>query len=91
MAQAIRDDNRITVLQGALNTDGSTPTSVKVNVSNSNSLMADDDTTGSDNGPTNATRDDNRIPIAMVVSEVDGTTPVALYVNSSGELLIDST
>ena len=87
---AKRDDNRIPTLQAVLNTDGLTPTNVQVNPSNSNSLMADDASTGSDNGPTNAKRDDNRVPVAMAVSEVDGITPVVLYVNSSGELLIDS-
>jgi len=90
MAQAVRDANRITSFTGTLDSDGATPILIKANTSNSNAIQADDDTTGSDNGPDNAKRDDNRVPVAYAVSESDGTTPVALYANSSGELLIDS-
>lgn len=89
MNDSKRDNNSVPTLTGILNTDGETSTRVKVNVSNSNSMKVDDDTTGSDNGPTDAKRDDNRVPVAMVASEVDGT-PVALYANSDGDLLIDS-
>lgn len=88
---AKRDENRIPTLQAVLNTDGETPINLEVNVASNNSLMVDNNTTGSDNGPADAKRDDNRIPVAMAVSEIDGVTPVVLYVNSSGELLIDST
>lgn len=88
MANAKRDSNRIPVILGILDTDGSMPTRIKVNVSNSNSILADDDTTGSDNG--NGNRDDNRVSVMFAASSADGTTPVALYVNSSNELLIDS-
>lgn len=90
MADAAKDNNYISTLLATLDSDGETPVKLKVNISNSNSLMADDDTTGSDNGPANAKRDANMVVVAMAVSEADGTTPVALYANSSGELLIDS-
>lgn len=87
---ASRDNNRIPVLQGVLNTDGETPTEVKANPT-SHRMNVDIGAGGSDNGPTDAKRDNNRIPVAMAVSSVDGVTPVVLYVNSSGKLLIDKT
>ena len=88
--QAPRDDNRIPVLQGVLNTDGLTPTDIQADPS-AHTIASDDNTTGSDNGPTDAKRDGNYVPTAMAVSESDGTTPVVLYADSSGNLLIDST
>lgn len=90
LGPAPRDENRVPTFQAVLDTDGETPTNVLVDPT-VHAFMVDDDTTGSDNGPTNAKRDDNRVPVAMVVSESDGTTPVALYADSSGNLLIDST
>ena len=90
MADAKRDNNRVPTLMATLDSDGATPIRLKVNTSNSNALQADDDTTGSDNGPTDADRDANRIVVAYAVSESDGTTPVAIYANSSGHILIDS-
>ena len=90
MADAKRDDNQVPALLAMLNTDGLTFVRVKANTSNSNSLKSDDNTTGSDNGPTSAKRDSNRVLNIMATSEVDGTTPVALYANSDGEQLMDS-
>ena len=87
--QAKRDQNYVTTLQGTLNSDGSTPINILA-VAADNTLMVDDGTTGSDNGPTNAVRDDNRIPVCMAVSESDGVTPVVIYADSSGNFLVDS-
>ena len=87
---APRDNNRIPTLQAVLNTDGLTPTDIQADPT-SHTIATDDNTTGSDNGPTDAKRDGNYVPTAIAVSESDGTTPVVLYANSSGDLLIDST
>ncbi len=84
-----RDQNRVTVIFGALDSDGSTPTMVEADPS-SHFIMTEDNTTGSDLGPTNDIRDQNFATGLMAVSEADGITPVVLYVNSDGELLIDS-
>lgn len=90
MANASRDENSIPTLLGTLDSDGSTL--VKVQVSPiSHGLVVDDNTTGSDNGPTNAPRDENSVPALMAVSSADGVTPVVVYADSSGALLIDST
>lgn len=89
MAQAQKDDNNISTIQGLLNTDGATPTNLEADPT-SHILDADDGTTGSDNGGSRALRDDNHTPVAIAVSELDGTTPVALYVDANGNLLIDS-
>lgn len=93
MANAKRDENRITTMTGVLNTDGFTVTNVNADPTSNNSMMVDDNTTGSDNGPTpgRALRDGNYVTTLYAVSEVDGETPVALYVTNSGELLIDHT
>lgn len=90
MTNAAKDENHVSTLLGTLDSDGVTIMRVHVNTSNSNSIVANDDTTGSDNGSANAPRDDNRVPVAYVASEVDGVTPVALYINASNELLIDT-
>ena len=87
MSNAKRDENRITTLTAALNTDGKTiqpvyadPTVHCINVS--------ENSTSSDFGVVNAPRDENRIPVGMAVSSSDGVTPVELYADSSGNLLI---
>ena len=77
---AQRDENNVPTIIGVLNTDGSTIVPIK----------ADDNTTGSDNGPNRALHDDNFVPTILAVSSVDGVTPVAVYTDSSGNLLIDS-
>lgn len=90
MAQAARDQNNVPTLLAALNTDGTTPTRVKVSASN-HGLEIDDNTTGTDHGVTAAVRDDNNIPVLLAVSSSDGTTPIEIYATSAGSLLIDST
>jgi len=87
---AKRDQNRITTLMGALNTDGVTPTNIKADPT-SHAISVLNGTTGSDFGTVNAPRDENRITVAMAVSSVDGVTPVELYADSNGRLLIQTT
>lgn len=89
MESTRRDENRVTVIFGALNTDGVTPTMVEADPTG-HYVMTNDDTTGSDLSDPPVERDQNHVPGLMAVSEVDGVTPVPLYVNSDGELLIDS-
>jgi hypothetical protein len=88
--QAKRDENRITTLIAALNTDGKTTQVVCADPVN-HSLCVDDNITGSDFGIKNASRDENRITVAMAVSSSDGKTPVTLYADNLYKLLIQST
>ena len=78
---APRDENRIPVMQGISNADGSTVLPVYGTASN-NSLVINDGTTGSDLGPTYDKRDENRKVAFMAVSATDGVTPVPIYVDS---------
>lgn len=89
MADAKRDQNNVPTLLCGLNTDGVTTVRVKVNPTN-HGLKIDDNTTGTDHGPTNSPRDNNFVPALMAVSSVDGVTPVVVYADSSGNILIDS-
>lgn len=75
---------------GVLNTDGATPTRVKIDPT-THILDIEDNTTGSDLGNDLAARDNSGVPVLIAVSSVDGVTPVPLYVNSSGQLLIQTT
>lgn len=90
MAETARDNNKITVVMGVLNTDGATPTRIKAD-SSSHIFQVSDGTTGSDFGKDLAARDNSGVPVMIAVSEVDGITPVTIYVNSSNQLLMDST
>lgn len=90
MAVAQKDDNNINTLLGTLDSDGLTPTLIKINPT-THILSTLDGTSGSDNGNDIANRDDNQVPVMMAVSKDDGTTPVFLYADSNGNLLIDST
>lgn len=89
MANASKDDNRVSTLIAALDTDGTTPTRVKVDAS-TKALNIADGTTGTDNGVNRAVKDGNRIPVWLGVSSADGTTPVEIYSDSNGNLLINS-
>lgn len=86
---AIRDQNRIPVILGVLNTDGVTLIAPRINPT-SHSINVKDGQTGSDFGTSIAKRDGNRITNMMAVSSVDGVTPVALYTDSTYNLLINS-
>lgn len=90
MANAKRDENSVPTIIGALNTNGTTVVPIKIN-SSSNALQVDDNTTGTDHGPTNDLRDENSVHALMAVSSADGKTPIVLYVDSTGHLLINST
>ena len=87
---AKRDQNRITTLLAALNTDGITPINVCSDPT-AHTLCTSDGNTGSDFSITEAPRDENRIPVALVVSSVDGKTPIMLYADLNNRLLIQST
>lgn len=89
MPNAKRDYNRVTVLMGALDTDGKTPTPIYANPS-TNVLATSDATTGSDNGELPIVKDGNRVPILAATSSADGVSIVELYADSSNNLLIDS-
>lgn len=90
MSNAKRDGNRVTTITAVLDTDGVSIENIFANAA-TNSLEVNDDTVGSDNGPTpeRALRDGNYVTTLYAVSSADGETPVALYVNASNELLID--
>lgn len=89
MTDAKRDNNQVPVMLGVLDSDGETPTMVKV-VAATHVVCIDDNTTGSDNSRDDAYRDNNQVTTLLGVSEADGVTPVPIYVNSSNELLVDS-
>ena len=86
MVNAPRDNNRVPVLLGTLNTDGITPVLIKVNASK-HGIRISNGTSGSNNGRGTAVRDNNRIPVLMGISSADGTTPIEIYADSSGNLL----
>lgn len=90
MANASKDENAVSTLLGALNTDGVTPVPVKANPT-THRLKVSDGTSGSDNGPTNALKDGNDVSSLIAVSSVDGKTPVVVYTDANGKLLIQST
>lgn len=87
MAQAKRDENRVTTLIAVLSTDGLTPMVIKADPT-THILKTSNGTTGSDNGRGIAARDENRIPVLMAVSSADGITPIEVYADSSGNLLV---
>lgn len=89
MADAKRDENNVPTILGVLNSDGDTLVPIQVEPV-THSLEIDDDTTGSDNGPSISPRDQNFIPALLAVSSVDGVTPVVVYADSNGKLLVDS-
>jgi len=90
MANAKKDENSVSTIIGTLNTDGITPTLIRV-CDDCNGVEVANGTTGSDLSDDIAARDENSVPVMLGVSSSDGITPVALYVNSSGQLLIKST
>ncbi len=81
MTDAKIDSNNIPTALGVLNTDGTTPTRIKVNPSN-HGLKISDGTTGSDLSGDRASRDSNYNTVLMGVSSADGVTPTEIYVTS---------
>ena len=90
MSNAKKDGNYVSTITAVLDTDGITIENIFADPT-SHALEVDDDTTGSDNGPTpeRALRDENYVPTLYAVSSADGETPVALYVDAANKLLID--
>lgn len=89
MANASRDENRVTSRLGVLNLTGLTIVPITADAS-SHGLSVDDDTTGSNLGPTNADRDENHVTSLIALSSDDDGVLVPLYATSDGALLIDS-
>ena len=85
MSNAKRDENRITTLTAALNTDGKTIQPVYADPIG-HYIHTADGSGGQDFSVKNAPRDENRVPVAMASSS--NGTPVELYADSSGNLLI---
>lgn len=93
MANASHDDSHAPSMTAILNTDGLTIEALTANPSN-NALSADDNTTGSNNGPTAAKFDDNHVPTLFALSSAGDGTFVPLYGLISGntvKLLINHT
>lgn len=89
MSNAVKDDNYVSSLLAALDSDGTTPTPVAANPVN-HRLIVSDGTGGTDNGPVNAVKDGNFASSLVAVSRVDGITPVVVYADSNGKLLVQS-
>ena len=88
--EAKRDQNKVPALLAVSNADGETTLSVYAD-SDTNSLIVDNGTSGSDLSDAPAKRDQNKVPALMAVSEADGVTPVPIYANSvTNGVLIDS-
>lgn len=85
---APKDNNRIPVMQGVLDSDGTTPTSIAIEPA-THRVLIDEGPSGSDNGPVDAKRDGNYVSTMIATSSSDGVTPVALYVDSSNNLLVN--
>lgn len=90
MANASKDDNRVAMVVGTLNSDGVSIQPIYVNPTN-HKVKYSDGTTGSGTTTTNIQRDQNRVTTIWGVSSSDGITPVAIWVDSSGNLLTQST
>ena len=88
MAEAKRDQNSIPTILAVLNTDGTTPTNVRINPVG-NLLKVDIDVPGSDFGSDLANRDQNVIT-TMIVTDVNNNI-ISLYVDSNGQLMVQST
>jgi hypothetical protein len=87
MATINRDDNQVPVIAGVLNTDGITPTRIKIDPS-THVLQVSDGATGSDLGNDIAARDDNGNPVLIATDASNNIIP--LYVDSNGRLLIEA-
>lgn len=90
MSTAKRDQNNVPTILGVLNSDGETIIRIQANPASNNALKIENNTTGSDNGPTRALRDENFVPTLLATSSVDGETPVVVYTDINGNLLVDS-
>lgn len=89
MANASRDENNVPAIIALDAANGTDIVRVEADPT-THALSVDDDTTGTDYGPTNDARDQNNVPTFMAVSSDDGVTPVPIYATASGALLVDS-
>lgn len=78
MAQAVRDQNRVTSIIG-LSTDGVTPVVIMADPINHTLNTETNVAPFSTNSI--AGRDQNRVTTLIAASSADGTTPVAIYAN----------
>lgn len=100
MANASKDDNGVSTLIAALDSDGATIVKIQGSPTN-HGLEISDNSTGTDHGPIHALHDDNDVPTLLAVSSqtttvngvsyIQGITPVVIYADSSGNLLVQST
>jgi len=92
MADAKRDGNYIPTVLALLESDGATPINIAADPS-SHALEVDDNSSGSDNGPTpaRALRDGNYVTTLVALSSAGDGALVPLYATADGKLLIDHT
>jgi hypothetical protein len=86
--QASKDENGISTLLGALNTNIETPIRICADET-THRLCVNDGENGSGENPENAPRDQNSVPVLLATSSVDGVTPVVIYASLDGKLLIN--
>lgn len=89
MANAKKTSNSVAVMIGTLQSDGLTPTLIKVSAAGVVQVV--DDNTGTASTSVNAIKDGNGVATIMGVSSSDMKTPVPVAVDGSGNLLIKST
>lgn len=92
MANAGHDASRATSMSAILASDGATVEALTADPT-LHALSTDDNTTGSNNGPSQAKHDDNHVPTLQAMSSAGDGTFVPLYASLSGNsvmLLIDS-
>lgn len=88
-SNAKKDENSVSTLIAALNSDGATVVPVLA-VPITHRLKVSNGTTGANNGPRNALKDGNDVSSIIAVSSVDGVTPVVVYADSQGRLLVNN-
>lgn len=87
------DESQATSMTAILNTDGSTIEALTADPS-THHLSTDDNTTGSDNGPSMEKHDDNHVPTLYALSSAGNGARVPLYASLNGNkvsLLINHT
>jgi hypothetical protein len=99
MANAKKDQNGVSTMIAALNTNGTSIVNVKINPSN-HGVKVNDASTGTGFGRVVVLHDNNHVPTMAGVASttvtvnginyIQGVTPVLIYADSSGSLLVDS-
>lgn len=90
MTNAIKTSNSVAAIIGTLQSDGLTPTLIKINPANG-AMKVVDANTGTASTSVNAIKDGNSVAVLMGTSSSDGTTPIPVAVDVSNNLLIKST